>query len=187
MFDTDSDRMERKLSQWTQGFASKAAQFQAMRTQVEQVRVTEASTDGAVRVTVDSTGALTDLALNEKIRDLSPPELATQVMTCLRRAQRQLAPRVHLAMQAAVGGEDDLVERVVSGYRERFGQDPLLDSTGADPGVLGLGVIEQDDAVIEDRSGLRHRPEQHREAPRRHRHAAPPDEEEYFADRGYLR
>jgi DNA-binding protein YbaB len=186
MFDTDSDQMEHRLSQWTQGFASKAAQFQTMRAQVAQIQVTEVSADGAVRVTVDSTGALTDLALNEKIRDLSPPEVAAQVMTCLRRAQQQLAPRVHEAMLDTVGGEDHLVDRVVSGYRERFGEDPLAHRTETDPGVLGLGVIE-DDAVIENSDGLRHHPEQHPEPPRRRRHATPPDDDDYFADRGYLR
>ncbi|HEV7829873.1 MAG TPA: YbaB/EbfC family nucleoid-associated protein [Pseudonocardiaceae bacterium] len=186
MFDTDSDQMEQRLSQWTQGFASKAAQFHTMRAQIEQIQATEVSADGAVRVTVDSTGALTDLALNEKIRDLSPPEVAAQVMACLRRAQQQLAPRVHDAMQATIGSEDGLVERVMSGYRERFGEDPLQCRTETDPGVLGLGVIE-DDAVIENSNGLRHHPEENPEPPRRHRHAVPPDDEEYFADRGYLR
>jgi DNA-binding protein YbaB len=186
MFDTDSGQMECRLSQWTQGFASKAAQFQTMRAQVEQIQVTETSTDGAIRVTVDSTGALTDLTLNEKIRDLSPPELAAQVMVCLRRAQQQLAPRVHEAMQATVGSQEHLVERVMSGYRERFGEAPLQHSRKADPGVLGLGVVEEDGVVTENSNRLRH-PEQHREQPRRHRHPAPPDDEEYFADRGYLR
>jgi DNA-binding protein YbaB len=186
MFDTDSDQVEHRLSQWAQGFAGKAAQFQTVRAQVEQVQVTEVSIDGAVRVTVDSTGTLTDLALNEKIRDVSPPEVAAQVMACLRRAQQQLAPRVHEAMQATVGDEDHLVERVVSGYRERFGEDLLAPSTGADPGVLGLGGIEEDDAVIED-GGLRHYPERHPEPPKRHRPAEPPDDDDYFADRGYLR
>jgi DNA-binding protein YbaB len=80
MYDTDPDEMERRLSQWTQEFAAKAKQFHAMRTQVERVAVTESSRDGAVRVTVDSRGMLTDLALTDRIRDMSPPELAVQVM-----------------------------------------------------------------------------------------------------------
>ena len=185
MFETCSNQMEHRLSQWAQGFADKAAQFQAMRAQVEQVQVTEASSDGAVRVTVDFTGALTDLAFNDRIRDLSPPEVAAQVMACLRRAQRQLALRVQEAIQATVGGEDPLAERVVSGYRDRFGEDLLASSTGADPGVLGLGVIEED-AVI-DGGGLQHCPDKHPEQPRRRRRAEPPDDEDYFADRGYLR
>ncbi|MGH3764926.1 MAG: YbaB/EbfC family nucleoid-associated protein [Pseudonocardiaceae bacterium] len=175
MFDTDPDQMQRRVSEWAQGFADKAKQFQAMRAQVEQIQITESSPGGAVRVTVDSTGALTDLALTDKICDLRPAEVAAQVMACLRRAQQQLAPRVQEAMQATVG-DDRLVTGVLSGYRERFGEDLSRHSAGADPEVLGLGVIEDD-------SVPRHRP-----APaRRPAHAAPPpDDDEYFADRGYL-
>ena len=172
MYDTDPDEMERRLSQWTQGFAAKAKQFHAMRTQVERVAVTESSRDGAVRVTVDSRGMLTDLALTDRIRDMSPPELAVQVMACVRRAQQQLAPLVQDAMQATVGGDEPVVEKVVSGYRERFGEDL---SMAPDPMVLGLGAIEDDTA-------RRYSPPSRR-PPR----AAPPEDEEYFADRGYLR
>lgn len=175
MFDADPDQMQRRLSQWTQGFAERAEQFRTMRAQVEQVQVTESAPDGTVRVTVDSSGILTDLALTDKIRDMPPPELAAQVMACLRRAQQQLAPRVQEAMQATVGGEESLVENVVSGYRERFGENLSRHSTGPDAGVLGLGMIEDD-------CPPRHYPQ----PPRRHR-AAPPGDEEYFADRDYLR
>ncbi len=169
MYDTDPDEMERRLSQWTQGFAEKAKQFHAMRTQVEQIAVTESSRDGAVRVTVDSRGMLTDLTLTDRIREMSPPELAVQVMACLRRAQQQLAPLVQDAMQATVGGDEPVVEKVVSGYRERFGEDL---SMAPDTMVLGLGAIEDDTAPP---------------PPRRPPRAAPPEDEEYFADRGYLR
>ena len=172
MYDTDSDEMERRLSQWTHGFAAKAKQFHAMRTQVERVAVTESSRDGAVRVTVDSRGMLTDLALTDRIRDMSPPELAVQVMACLRRAQQQLAPLVRDAMQATVGGDEPVVEKVVSGYRERFGEDL---SMAPDPRVLGLGAIEDDTA------------QRYSPPSRRPPRAAPPEDEEYFADRGYLR
>jgi DNA-binding protein YbaB len=172
MYDTDPDEMERRLSQWTQEFAAKAKQFHAMRTQVERVAVTESSRDGAVRVTVDSRGMLTDLALTDRIRDMSPPELAVQVMACLRRAQQQLAPLVQDAMQATVGGDEPVVEKVVSGYRERFGEDL---SMAPDPTVLGLGAIEDDTA------------QRYSPPPRRPPRAAPPEDEEYFADRGYLR
>ncbi|HEX5349557.1 MAG TPA: YbaB/EbfC family nucleoid-associated protein [Pseudonocardiaceae bacterium] len=173
MYDTDTDEMERRLSQWTQGFAEKAKRFHAMRTLVEQVQVTESSRDGAVRVTVDSRGMLTDLALTDRIREMSAPELAAQVMACLRRAQQQLAPLVQDAMQATVGGDQPVVDKVVSGYRERFGEDL---STAPDPMVLGLGAIEGDTA-----------PHRYSPPPRRQPRAAPSDDEEYFADRDYLR
>lgn len=185
MFGTDPSQMERRLSQWTQGFIDRADRFHAMRAQLEQVQVTESSKDGVIRVTVDSTGALTDLVLGEKIRDLSPPELATQVLACLRRAQQQLAPLVRDTMQAVVGGEEPFIKDVVSKYRERFGESPRPPSTTADPGVLGLGMIE-DDTMIEH-AGPRRHPGRPAEPSRRYRRATPPDDEEYFADRGYLR
>jgi len=112
---------------------------------------------------------LTDLALTDRIRAMSPPELAMQVMDCLRRAQQQLAPLVQDAMQVTVGGDEPVVEKVVSGYRERFGEDL---SMAPDTMVLGLGAIEDDTAPP---------------PPRRPPRAAPPEDEEYFADRGYLR
>jgi DNA-binding protein YbaB len=172
MFDADPDEMPRRLSQWAQGFADKAEQFHAMRSQVEQVQVFESSRDGAVRVTVDSRGALTELAFTDRIREVSPPELAAQVMACVRRAQQQLAPLVQDAMQATVGSENLLVDNVVSGYRERFGDNPDRRSPAPDPMVLGVGVIEDDKPPPR---------------PRRQPRATPPDDEEYFADRDYLR
>jgi hypothetical protein len=134
---------------------------------------------------VDSRGALTDLALTDKIRDMAPSEVAAQVMTCLRRAQQQLAPLVREAMQATAGDQERLVENVVSGYRERFGEDPSPRSSRPEAGVLGLGVIEMgviEMGVIEDDDPPRHYPQ----PPGRH-HAMPPVDEEYFADRDYLR
>ena len=172
MFDANSDEMPRRLSQWAQGFADKAEQFHAMRSQVEQIQVSESSGDGAVRVTVDPRGALTELAFTDRIREVSPPELAAQVMACVRRAQQQLAPLVQDAMQATVGSENLLVDNVVSGYRERFGDSPDRRSPASDPMVLGVGVIEDDNPPPR---------------PRRQPRATPPDDEEYFADRDYLR
>ncbi|MGH4005900.1 MAG: YbaB/EbfC family nucleoid-associated protein [Pseudonocardiaceae bacterium] len=172
MFGTDPDQVERQLSQWAQGFADKAERFGAMRAEVEQIQVTESSTDGAVRVTIDSSGAPIDLALTDKIGGMPPSDVAALVMACMRRAQQQLAGQVHDAMVATVGTEEPVVEHVVSGYRQRFGEDQQ-DRRGPDPGLLGLGAIEDDD------------PPQQRPI-RRPRPALGGDEED-FGDRNYLR
>jgi DNA-binding protein YbaB len=166
MFDTDPDQMQQRVSQWAQGFADMAAKAKVMRALVEQIQASASSPDGAVRVTVDSHGVLTDLAFTDAIRDMRPPELAAQVMACLRRAQQQLAPKVREAMLATVGGEQQLVANVVSSYRERFGEN----ISAADPGVLRLGAID---------------PPPQTSMYRRPTRTQPPDEE-YFADRGYL-
>jgi hypothetical protein len=59
MFDPDPDHMQRRVSDWAQGFADKAAQVYVMRAQVEHIQACASSPDGAVRVTVDSRGLLT--------------------------------------------------------------------------------------------------------------------------------
>lgn len=141
MFGTDPDQAERQISQWSQGFTDKAEQFSAMRAQVEQIEVTESSPDGAVRVTIDSSGAPIDLALTSKISGMPPSEVAAVVMDCMRRAQRQLAGQVHHAMAATVGAEEPLVGHVVSGYQQRVGENQE-DRTEPNPEVLDLDALD---------------------------------------------
>lgn len=175
MFDPDPHHMQRSMSDWAQGFADKAAQVAVMRAQVDQIQAWASSPDGAVRVAVDSRGVLTDLSFTDKIREIRPPELAAQVMTCLRRAQQQLAVKVHHAMQTTVGDEPRLVDDVMASYRDRFGEDLSQSSGTSDPGVLGLGAIEDDNLLPRTVA---------RRAPRRATDQQV--DEEYFADRGYL-
>lgn len=177
MFDADPDHMQRRISDWAQEFTDKAAKVEVMRGQVEQIQACASSPDGAVHIRVDSHGVLTDLSFTDKIRDMRPPELATQVMTCLRRAQQQLAAQVRQAMQVTVGDEPQLIDSVVSSYRNRFGEDiSESNGTAADSGVLGLGAIEDDNSRCRDIAPGR--PD---------RWAADQQaDDEYFADRGYL-
>lgn len=171
MFGTDSDQVQRRLSQWAQQFADKAERFETMRGQVEQIRVTEHSADGAVRVTVDSTGSPTNLVLTDKIRSMDPPEIAAQVMACIRRAQGQLADRVRESMTATLGDDEQVVDHVVAGYRARF-PDQQQDDARPDPGVLLLGSIDEDDPPPKPAPPLRTRP---------------PDTDDDFGGRSYLR
>ncbi len=175
MFGTDPDQVERRVSQWAGQFADRAERFESMRVQVEQISVTESSADGAVRVTVDSTGSPTDLMLSDKIRGMAPPEVAAQVMVCLRRAQGRLAGRVREAMAATVGDEEQVVEHVVAGYEARF-PDQHQETPAPGPGVVTLGAIE------EDARPSRPAPSQRRRRPR------PPDgDDDDFGDQSYLR
>jgi hypothetical protein len=142
---------------------------------MKQIQVTESSADGAVRVTIDSSGAPIDLALTSKISGMPPSEVAAVVMDCMRRAQHQLASQVRHAMAATVGAEEPVVEHVVSGYRQRFGEDPQ-DRSEPDPRVLELGALDlhETDADSPQRPASRYR-------------AAPGADEEDFGDRNYQR
>jgi DNA-binding protein YbaB len=123
MLGSNPDQMQRRVSQWEHRFTGAATRFHAMRTEVERIRVSESGAGGAVEVTVDAQGALTELALTDKIRNMPPGELAAQVMACVRRAQQQLPSRVRRAMEATVGDQQRLIDQVVGVYRERFGTD----------------------------------------------------------------
>lgn len=123
MLGNDPDQMQRRVGEWEHGFTGTATRFHAMRTEVERIRVSESGAGGAVQVTLDAQGALTDIALTDKIRNMPPRELAAQVMACVRRAQQQLPSRIRQAMEATVGDQQRLIDQVVGVYRERFGTD----------------------------------------------------------------
>ncbi|MDQ4031336.1 MAG: hypothetical protein M3332_03320 [Actinomycetota bacterium] len=150
MFGTDPDQAER---------------FGTVRAQVEQIEVTESSADGAVQVTIDSSGAPIALVLTSKTSGMPPSEVAAVVMDCMRRAQRQLAGRLRHAVAATVGAEEPVAEHVVSGHRQQFGEGQE-DRTEPDPGVLD------------------HDSPQH---PTNRYHAASGADEEDFGDRDRLR
>src|SRR5918999_5267232 len=61
---------------------------------VSQLVVTEASADGAVRVSVDGRGVPIELILTDRARDVDPARLSAELMSCLRRADRQPSGRV---------------------------------------------------------------------------------------------
>lgn len=83
------------MDEWAAQIQRKAERFSGMRERVEQIRVTESSVDGSVRVTVASNGVPTELTLTDKARGLSPAEISAQLMACLRWAQSRShrAPR----------------------------------------------------------------------------------------------
>ena len=128
MFGTHPDQVEGQISPWTQGLTDEVEQCGTRRTQVEQIQVTESSADGAVRVTIDSSGAPIDLTLTGKISCMPPSEVAAVVTDCMRRAQQQLAGQMRHAMAATVGAEEPL------------GQDQD-DRTEPDAGVLERSAL----------------------------------------------
>jgi hypothetical protein len=60
-----------------------------------QLVATEASADGAVRVSVDACGVPTELILTDRARGVDPARLSAELMSCLQRAHSKLAGRVN--------------------------------------------------------------------------------------------
>lgn len=94
--------------------------FARMRTQAEQVSVTETSADGHVTVTVNSGGVPTDLRISEQAASMTCAQIAAAVMATMRKAQARLADRVGEVMQATMGDDKETVDRVLAVYHDRF-------------------------------------------------------------------
>lgn len=67
----DLDAAERWVDDWQSGIEERAAQARDLSGQLAALTGTARSADRSVEVTVDSSGAVTDLRLDERIRDWS--------------------------------------------------------------------------------------------------------------------
>jgi DNA-binding protein YbaB len=147
---SDPDEAQRRIEQWAQGFADKAQRYQAMREQTEQIRLTAASQDGRIRVTVRADGSVTDLELTDKIRSMPPAELSAQILATMRKAQADIATRVGETMAEHLGDEDLQTRSVMlDNLRERFPEqvdEPEPEPTASAKWDLPDETPEQDDS-----------------------------------------
>ncbi|MFD8497582.1 YbaB/EbfC family nucleoid-associated protein [Amycolatopsis sp. NPDC059657] len=120
-FMRDPDEAQRKMDEWAQGFADKAARYRAAQERTEQIRLTAANSDGAVRVTVGADGAVRDLEFTHKAKSYALDELSRQILTTMRRAQADIANRVAEVMTEQLGDEDQQTRSLMlDNLRSRF-------------------------------------------------------------------
>lgn len=121
----DPGEAERGIDDWVEGMRARADRLQALREQVELVRVTETSANGAVVVTVDSTGSPVDVRFTDRAASVRPEELGPLLMSTLTAARARIAGEVRAATEAQVGDDlPDTRRMVVDSYRDRFGDAP---------------------------------------------------------------
>ncbi|MEV0088739.1 YbaB/EbfC family nucleoid-associated protein [Saccharopolyspora sp. NPDC050642] len=122
---SDPDEAEQRIQQWAQGFADKARRYQEVQQQTEQLRLTAASPDGRIKVTVRADGSVTDLEFTDKVRTMAPSELAAQILSTMHRAQSDIASKVGETMAAHLGDEDlQTRAMMLDNLRERFPEQP---------------------------------------------------------------
>lgn len=135
----DPDEAERRIHEWAQGFADKAERYRAAQEQTDQLRLTAASQDGRIKVTVRADGSVTDLEFTDKVRQMQPSELAAQILSTMHRAQADIASRVGDVMTEHLGDEDQQTRSMMlDNLRERFpeqpaGEEPAESSTWDGP------------------------------------------------------
>ncbi|WP_188316788.1 YbaB/EbfC family nucleoid-associated protein [Solihabitans fulvus] len=140
--------VERLVDQWSARVAERARQFQVVQQGVSSVVVSEEAAGGAIRVTVDSSGNVRDIALSEDIQRMSASTVAQQIMGCIKRAQAQLAGRVQGIMAEVAPGDPEAAAAVVGNYQQKFPPQPseeqgALPSTQVNAG-FGLSHVEDD-------------------------------------------
>lgn len=146
-FGGDGFRTEQELRRWAAGVEAKAQRYQSMQAEVAGISVTESSRDDAVRVTVDATGAVTDLVISDKGRQLPGAELSALVLATMRRAQSRITERVAEVMTRTVGDDPQTVAAVVDSYQRRF-PEPEPESerpSGSAVEEMRLGDVPEDD------------------------------------------
>ncbi|HEU4348745.1 MAG TPA: YbaB/EbfC family nucleoid-associated protein [Actinoplanes sp.] len=80
--------------------------------------------EGAIRVTVNSSGILTGLELSDDLRRLTGADLSAQIMRAYRRAQAGVIDQVTKAVDDTVGADSESGRAVLESLAQRFPADP---------------------------------------------------------------
>ncbi|MCG8916699.1 YbaB/EbfC family nucleoid-associated protein [Actinokineospora sp. PR83] len=161
-FGGDGFRTEQEMTRWAADVEAKAERYRAMQAEVAAVAVTEVSRDDVVRVTVDTTGAVTALEISDRNREMPGRELSALVLATMRRAQSRITERVAEVMERTVGDDPGTVAAVVGSYRERFPEPEPEDvrHSGGHVEEMTLGRADDpDDPPTPRRPPRRPRPE----------------------------
>ncbi|MBP2327988.1 DNA-binding protein YbaB [Kibdelosporangium banguiense] len=109
---------------WKQQVAENARRYQELNEQVSRMSVTEVSPDGSVRVTVSANGLMTDLVLRERGYQRPLPQVADEIMACMRRAQARIPDLLQQVMTGALGTADTTTHLLVADARQMFPPPP---------------------------------------------------------------
>ncbi len=120
MLGRDVDDAEDWVRSWSSQVSGRAEAAAALADRVAGLTASATGADGAVTVTVASSGNMTGLALADDVRRLDGTELATQIMTVMRRAQSGLSDRVAEAVDETVGADTDTGRAVLESFAQRF-------------------------------------------------------------------
>jgi hypothetical protein len=109
---------------WDQQVVDNALRYRRLHERVARISITESSRDGTVEVTVSTTGVITDLVLRERRRPTFLPEVAAQIMECVRRAQARIPDLLREAVFDTIGRDDPSTHLLLADARQRFPEPP---------------------------------------------------------------
>lgn len=118
--ETELDSALRWVDDWESHFEEQAARARALSQRMAGISATATSADGLVKVTVDSSGTLRDLRLDEAIRRRPAAETAAQILAVTRLAMRRLAEQVGQAAEETVGRDTPTGRAIIDAYASRL-------------------------------------------------------------------
>jgi DNA-binding protein YbaB len=92
--------------------------IQTIEQRAAALSITERSADGAVTVTVNKDGAITDIAFTDAAQRISPAALSATVMDCVRRATGRIGAR-YSQIVGESGLDEQSAGRITANYRAK--------------------------------------------------------------------
>ncbi|SCF06891.1 hypothetical protein GA0070607_5141 [Micromonospora coriariae] len=117
------DAARRRLDEWESSLAERAARATTLSERLQALTGVATSCDRMIEVTVDSSGLLTDLRLDERIRQRSAAHTARQIMETTRAAHADLLKRLTETTTEALGNNDPTGRALIDSYQRRLGSD----------------------------------------------------------------
>jgi YbaB/EbfC DNA-binding family protein len=117
---SDIDAAEEWLDSWVGQVNAQAQCSVELSRRVAALTGSAQGRDGAIRVTVGSAGQVERLELDDRVRELSGPRLAQEIMSVMRRAQVALSGQVAEQVRETVGKDTETGRAVLHSFDSRF-------------------------------------------------------------------
>lgn len=112
------------IDEWISSISERTAQARQLSERISALSVSASNSDGAISVTVSSSGVPTDLRLSESVKAWPAQRIAAEILAVMRKAQSRLAAKVGEVAVQTGGADSPTVRALVDGLRQRFPQPP---------------------------------------------------------------
>jgi DNA-binding protein YbaB len=130
----DPDASRAYLRSWKEDVEATAARAQAMAEQLQRLRATATDDNGLAEVTIDSSGALLNLKLTDRIHRYAPDAVARAVMSALREARLAAARRAHDIAVETMGADSLSARTTAERMRQQLERPDSAEEASGDRG-----------------------------------------------------
>jgi hypothetical protein len=118
------DDAEDWVRSWSAQVSGRAEAAAALADRVAALSAAATDADDVITVTVASSGAVTALELDDRVRRMSGAELSAAILRVMHQAQARLAEQVAKAVDETVGPDAETGRAVLDSFARRFPTEP---------------------------------------------------------------